>query len=111
MGYSCTAKADFALNAMIVQLKAASSKEIEQSNAWEYKGQDYFFEQGREQDDGSITGTVVSFTGYTVGSVRIDSEGIVKRWAKSTAIQRTAATDAGNARYGLAYGGVAFQVI
>lgn len=49
--------------------------------------QEYMIERGREQDDGSITGTVFRLVdddgqllAYRAGSFRIDPDGSVKRW-------------------------------
>ena len=112
MGYSCTVKADYALESMLTQLQAASGREVEQSNAWIFQGQNYFFEQGREHVDGSITGAIIrTMTGKIAGNARISADGIVERWAKSTPSQRQAAFAASDAKYALTYGGISFQVI
>jgi hypothetical protein len=63
------------------------------SNAYTVKGTTYFLEQGREQRDGAITGTVWKMTTSSVnddgievkhceksGSFRIDHDGTVKRY-------------------------------
>lgn len=59
------------------------------SNTWSDLGRTYFYERGRENDDGAITGTVFKFTGSSnsivtgtarrIGSFRINADGTVER--------------------------------
>jgi hypothetical protein len=53
------------------------------SNTWEKRGVRYFYEVGRENADGSITGTVWKMVGENgarrSGSFRIDNAGTVVR--------------------------------
>ena len=104
MGYSYSTKAGLVQDAIMVQLKAASNREIDQSNAWENKGSDHFFENGREQHDGAITGTVWRInksvacdkqTCHKVGSAKIDRLGKVVRWPTSTKAMRESAETCG----------------
>ena len=113
MGYSYSTKAGLVQDAMIIQLKSASNREIESSNTWEHNGHDYFIEQGREQRDGSITGTVwrmnpvepgsAKCTCHKVGSIKIEPHGHVLRWPTSTKAMRIAAESAGMAEYAKIY--------
>ena len=96
MGYSCTANANEALECCIYSQAPVFRTEQDRDNdkpmgnAWAYKGNEYFFERGREQSDGAITGTIYkTLHGYygpgrdackKVGTVRIESTGIVKRF-------------------------------
>lgn len=54
-------------------------------NTWTDKGQEYFYETGREQRDGAICGTINKSFGNTCrksGSFRIEPDGSVKRGPK-----------------------------
>jgi len=53
------------------------------ANQWSYRGQLYFWERGREHDDGRITGTVyrvIDNRCYKVGTLHIDADGYVRAW-------------------------------
>jgi hypothetical protein len=54
------------------------------SNTWESNGNKYFYERGRENQDGSITGSIYKFIGNThcqkIGSIKILPNGKVKAW-------------------------------
>lgn len=107
MGYSSTAIAGLAFDAMLEQLKAASDKEIAVSNGWRAKGQEFFSERGREQHDGAVTGTVWrndESTCHKVGGYRIDADGTVKRFATSTPAMRETARNVALAKYAERYG-------
>ncbi len=71
MGYSCTAKADLVLDTFDGYEGT--------SNTWTWKGHRYFFERGRENPDGAITGQVIRMDGKRCGSFRINPEGVVIR--------------------------------
>lgn len=84
MGYSCTVKADDTLK---MTLNAANEQPINNysySNTWEANGNKYFYERGRENKDGSITGQVFKFTSgnyaVKIGSLKILPDGKVKSW-------------------------------
>ena len=105
MGYSCTAIASFAKESLMVQLQAAGP--AEEGNCWHCKGQKYFEEQGREQDDGAVTGTVWRFIQdnrcHKVGSYRINSDGTIQRFPTATAAMRQAAKVWADANYQRVY--------
>ena len=96
MGYSCTAAAANVLDAIEDYLRAkypTITKETGKavSNGWTIDGHEFFFERGRENDDGAITGSVwESYFNVTtcdircrrVGNVRIEPNGSVTRFAK-----------------------------
>ena len=121
MGYSCSAKASLTLDAAMRILQAVFPGES--SNTWKKDGETYFFERGREQYDGAITGTVYRFvaapakkqvvtvqpmaqggqvdTGYCrpAGSIKIDPEGKIVRFATMSATQRQQAETQGKKEY------------
>jgi hypothetical protein len=80
VSYSCTARASDTEQAWA----QACYKQTGQSNAYEVAGQRYFYDTGREQRDGAITGTVyrvfVNGTCAKSGSFRIESDGTVSRY-------------------------------
>ena len=72
MGYSCAAKADYVLNTF--------RGDGESSNTWRGPdGREYFYEVGRENRDGAITGSVWCMDGYRKGSFRIARDGRIER--------------------------------
>ena len=77
MGWSCTQEADNTL-------RKIQTLYMGNSNYWMYKGKNFFFEIGREQEDGSITGSVFqdisSDTCKKVGSIKIDPDGKIIRF-------------------------------
>lgn len=84
MGYSCTVVADKVLEFLLADL----SKNVGNgtSNGWFNNGCEYFFEQGKENDDGAITGQVYRIMVdrtkcLPAGSVRIEPDGIVNRFS------------------------------
>ncbi len=82
MGYSCTAVASNVLEFMLSDL----SKNVGNgtSNGWFNNCCEFFFEQGKENEDGAITGQVYRLMNnkcYRAGSVRIEPDGIVSRFA------------------------------
>ena len=81
MGYSCTAVAgkvlDFILNDLTKNVGNGTS------NGWFNNANEYFFEQGRENQDGAITGQVwrkLNQLAYRAGSVRVEANGTVTRF-------------------------------
>ena len=81
MGYSCRQSADKAHDVIL----RAVTDPAGSSNTWEFRGVRYFYETGREQRDGAITGTVWRFLAddshvRRAGSVRIDPDGRLVRW-------------------------------
>ena len=86
MGYSCSAKAHKTLKQTLNKANQLPLDNYNPPNTWENNGSKYFFERGREQQDGSITGTIYQFINNTnmcrkYGSVKILPNGIVKTWA------------------------------
>lgn len=103
MGYSCAAVASFAQDAMMRLLQEAHG-DMGSGNAWGPSRDHYsFFERGREQADGSVTGTVWRVgpdgLGRRAGSVKIDHHGNVVRWPGSTATMRAEARRLADLRY------------
>jgi hypothetical protein len=81
MGYSCSAAASMTQKAMLRELEL--DKLATSGNGWKHNGQEYFLEQGRENPDGAITGTVYRVKDgycYRSGGVRIEKNGIITRW-------------------------------
>ena len=84
MGYSCTARAAYALDAitaLIIETGGHGS-----SNTWDRGGWTYFWERGREAGDGAIVGSVWRMnvereTCRRVGALKISSDGDVVRFA------------------------------
>jgi PAS domain-containing protein len=112
MGYSCAAVAAYSEEAMIEVLHETSTAESRKtSNTWDYNGQRYFFERGRERDDGAITGTVYRNLPDGVhcrksGSVRIEPDGKITRWSGSNQDQRQRAEREGGARFQRIHSGI-----
>lgn len=84
MGYSCTVKADDTLRMTLNNANGISINDYYPSNTWENNGHKYFYERGREQTDGSITGQIFRFTqgnyAVKIGSLKILANGKVSRW-------------------------------
>lgn len=108
MGYSCTVKADYVLDALLIQLQSAGN-ENNSSNTWTKDGQTYFFERGREQPDGAITGRIYRFEPDNmcklIGNGRIDADGDIPYFPTSKQVQRDSAMTAGLIKYHELHGG------
>ncbi len=81
MGYSCTAIADRVLEFILNDLNKNVGNGT--SNGWFNNGDKYFFERGRENDDGAITGQIFLFRAndcWVAGSVRIEPNGKITRF-------------------------------
>ena len=82
MGWSCTAKADEVLQAWSLGCYASTNT----NNVWTARGKRYFYEVGRENRDGSITGIILeNISGNAcrkVGTFRIEPDGKVFRGPK-----------------------------
>lgn len=97
MGYSSTVKAVYAQESMLQLLQACQGDAGNLGNGWGDRTPGntyYFFERGRENADGSITGTVYKCiegapTCKAIGGVRIDPEGVVVRWPTSSKNNRS----------------------
>jgi hypothetical protein len=107
MGYSCTAKADYVLKELLTQLQAAGPAKT--SNGWSKNNIEYFFEIGKEQPDGAITGKVhkVQPDGLCreMNSARIDADGDIPYFPTSKQAQRDAAMTAGLIKFHEIHGG------
>jgi hypothetical protein len=79
MGWSCTQKAGTTLSKMKEICLAITEKQ----NCWEDNGKSFFFEIGREQRDGAITGIILRINEQNYikksGSLRIEPDGQVSR--------------------------------
>jgi len=76
MGWSCTAAAD-------EKMRLIQKRYMNNSNFWEHKGRKFFYEIGREQDDGSITGSIYEDFGDTcrrAGAFKINPDGSINRF-------------------------------
>ena len=106
MGYSCSTKANMVLDSLLVLLQS-SCPEINSSNTWEKKSIKYFYEIGKENIDGAITGKVQRFVGDNLckvaGSFRIESNGKITRFTGSTKQQRKEAETAGLMKFYTTY--------
>jgi hypothetical protein len=90
MGYSCRRAAGLCVDAIERQIIPVTWP----SDTWKYQGNEYFWERGREQDDGAITGTVwlvydkpglyinekPTRLCHKVGSIRVEGDGKLTRW-------------------------------
>jgi len=76
MGYSCTKAAGDVLRTFPRDTEGPS-------NTWDHKGHRYFWERGREQRDGAVTGTIYREVppnhACRVGSFRIEPNGTITR--------------------------------
>ena len=103
MGYSCNAISDLVLDAMIKVMQDCGPHKC--SNAWVVDGVEYFYEIGREQEDGSITGTVMELSNaHKVGSFKISHDGKVVRFPTSRKVHRDKAQIVGHADYNNKFG-------
>lgn len=84
MGYSCTAAADRTLDA----ISEACYRQTKTRNVYRHNGRDLFWEVGRENADGAITGTIYRLSGplgnpkttiTKAGSFRINPNGTIAR--------------------------------
>jgi hypothetical protein len=74
MGYSCTAAALKALQA----IKGCAGGDLDASNELRLaRGRLAFFERGDEQADGAIVGMVYSAAGERIGPFRINADGTI----------------------------------
>ncbi len=78
MGWSCTALADDAMREIQAMFPSKSNNWVGDD------GKEYFFDIGKENYDGAITGTVIQMRGEygkKVGSMRIEPSGFVTRFS------------------------------
>ncbi len=88
MGYSCNTAAAYAMD----EISAMCVKSTGSSNTWTHGKNKYFYERGRENNDGAITGTVWKFVMHNgeervkrAGSYRISPNGVVERFPTMSA--------------------------
>lgn len=110
MGYSCTAKASYVSEALLVQLQAGTEFENKNQNSWSRNSRSYFFEIGREQPDGSVTGIVwaLNADGKTcrkAGSAKIAADGSIPYFPTSTRAHRESAVTTGLIKFHEVFGG------
>jgi len=86
MGYSCNRDAARSLDAILKLLQGEGYEGMQ--NAWIFDGREYFFERGREQEDGAVTGSVYRMDGGKVGGSRIEPDGTISRFPAMTSTQR-----------------------
>ncbi|KKN77678.1 hypothetical protein LCGC14_0358040 [marine sediment metagenome] len=107
MGYSCSVKADNVLAALLIQLQATARKDST-SNGWCKNGEHYFYEIGREQADGAITGKIwrtYKNLCYPAGPFKITHNGLIDRFPTSTKSQRESAMTVGLVKFHEVHGG------
>lgn len=84
MGWGCTVAAGNTLDALTEKVKA----KFKNQNMFEVDGKNYFFEVGREQPSGAITGSLIYWAGpvnaekamgYKAGTFKINPDGT---WAR-----------------------------
>lgn len=85
MGYSCSAQAHDTL----MKIRDICVKETGKANVFNHKGNSYFWETGRENDDGAITGSInkeITQDGkemaYQSGTFRIEPDGTITRFMR-----------------------------
>ena len=87
MGYSCTQDASHMLGVIRKTYGDPAT-----GNTLVLKGARYFFERGRENVDGAITGTLFMELpdnyARAAGTFRIDADGTVARFPKLSAVER-----------------------
>jgi len=105
MGYSCTAVAGTVLGFILDDLTKNVNNGT--SNGWFNNGNEYFFEQGQENQDGAITGQVWRIFSRShdlkrAGNVRIEPNGTVTKFygipasLRKLAMSKLAAGDFGS---------------
>jgi len=114
MGYSCSALANETMDAMFAEMEKTCPPADKTSNGWDFKGNSYFFEMGREQEDGAITGSVFRHgndnngigKGFCrrVGSIKILSNGKIKSWPFTTKGMREKAESGGFTNFARIHG-------
>lgn len=109
MGYSYAAKAGYVLDELMIQVQISPSK-TGTSNGWSYQDREYFFEYGRENNDGAITGIVWEILSggnrcRRTGSARIEPDGRITRFPTSNKTQRQSAITTGLIKFHEVHGG------
>ena len=104
MGWSCTAKAGLTLDGI-------SKAFQDSSNTWNTEKGTFFFETGRENEDGAITGQVWKMIVWNdenrckrVGSFKIEPDGKINRFPHLPSWLKVRAQAYGSAEYDRQYG-------
>ncbi len=101
MGYSCSAKASYVMDVIMEQNRHENSGNVYKS----VTGDLYFWERGRENADGAMTGPVHKFLpgdrALKVGSYRINRDGRIERFPGLDQNQRQRAERAGLHKFDL----------
>jgi len=84
MGYSCNARCSYVMDSISNWIYEKGN--TGSSNTWKTPKGTFFYERGRENKDGAITGTVFKMTDEgmhckAVGSYKIDPNGKIVRFA------------------------------
>lgn len=106
MGYSCSAIAGIVMDAAISIIQARLGDCGGSSNAFGSPEVNYFVEIGREQADGSITGTTfksIANMCRKAGSFKINGDGNIARFPMMTKAEREQAEQAGEEMFFLTY--------
>lgn len=84
MGYSCTVRAHDVLRRTLNSINGENVNNYAFSNTWTYNGNTFFYERGKENSDGSITGSIFLMldNGHCrrYGNLKIEANGLVTRW-------------------------------
>ncbi len=92
MGYSCTQAADN----MLGLIRKSFGSPDKGSNTLIIGGKEYFYEVGREQADGAITGSLYLMvspdSAQKAGTFRIDADGTINRFPGLSAKAKNALT-------------------
>jgi hypothetical protein len=98
MGYSCTTIASMTLDALVEIIRDTDASNV-------YRGR--FFERGRENSDGAITGTIWKYVDADhvrrEGGYKITAEGKILRFPGTTKDERKLAEQTGKARFAKIY--------
>jgi hypothetical protein len=110
MGWSASALAINVHEALNDVLQRGGSDDRNSANVWVRENRHYFWETGRENDDGAVTGTVMGqwqndpSRYIKVGSFRIEATGKITRFPTSTAAERREAEETGKKKFAAVYG-------
>lgn len=103
MGYSYAQEAGRAFENLLAALRGENAPKS--TNCWFHNGVQYFWERGKENTDGAITGTVMRFHDCkNVGGFRIEANGTVTRFPTASMAQRKKALEHGNGRRNYLFG-------
>lgn len=110
MGYSCTAKASFVLEEIRKVFDSRTTKKVGSNSIINNYGVDIgFYEIGRENQDGAITGSVFKFVSADgrcrkAGSFKIAANGRIERFPSLTSVTKNQCEFKAMQRYKEIYG-------